>query len=41
MLLGLPPVSFFVYTHMASRPPVRSLAVAIRKAANAQAIRSR
>ncbi|MCU0922486.1 MAG: LysR substrate-binding domain-containing protein [Burkholderiaceae bacterium] len=38
---NLPPVSFFVSRHMASHPTVRSLATAIRKAANSTAIRTR
>jgi DNA-binding transcriptional LysR family regulator len=38
---NLPPVSFFVSRHMASHPTVRSLAIAIRKAANTPAIRVR
>lgn len=37
---NLPPVSFFVSSHMASHPTVRSLAMAIRMAANAPATRS-
>mgnify|MGYP003526957642 CR=1 FL=1 len=38
---NLPPVSFFVSRHMASHPSVRSLAAAIREAANSPAIRLR
>ncbi|MFM8557592.1 MAG: LysR substrate-binding domain-containing protein, partial [Betaproteobacteria bacterium] len=34
---NLPPVSFFVSRHMASNPTVRSLAMAVRKAANSSA----
>lgn len=34
---NLPPVSFFVSRHMASNPTVRSLATAVRKAANGSA----
>lgn len=38
---NLPPVSFFVTRHLAAHPTIRSLAVAIRKAANAPATRGR
>lgn len=38
---NLPPVSFFVSRHMAQHPTVRSLATAIRLAANAPATRAR
>ncbi len=38
---NLPPVSFFVSKHMAQHPVVRSLATAIRQAANAPGMRAR
>ena len=38
---NLPPVSFFVSRHMAQHPTIRSLATAIRLAANAPAMRAR
>ena len=38
---NLPPVSFFVSRHMAAHPTVRSLATAVRKAAEAPAFRAR
>jgi DNA-binding transcriptional LysR family regulator len=38
---NLPPVSFFVSSHMAQHPTVRSLATAIRLAANAPGTRKR
>jgi len=37
---NLPPVSFFVSRHMAQHPTIRSLATAIRQAANAPALRT-
>ena len=38
---NLPPVSFFVTRHLAANPTIRSLALAIRKAAHAPATRGR
>jgi DNA-binding transcriptional LysR family regulator len=38
---NLPPVSFFVSRHMAAHPTVRSLAAAIRDAANTSVLRHR